>query len=96
MLHPMDDQAQIWMCMFLRILWDKRYFVKICTLLAKDLVTTKDVQEGSLHCIEKKNHVGRSFRLNVFINGHEVDDAMLDFGSNINILTKKSWEIMGP
>jgi hypothetical protein len=29
------------------------------------------------------------------IGGYDIDGAMLDLGSNVNILLKKYWEMMG-
>lgn len=29
------------------------------------------------------------------MEGHEIKDVMLDLGSDVNILPKKSWEAMG-
>jgi hypothetical protein len=35
------------------------------------------------------------FRLNTHIVGYKINDVMLDLGSDVNILPKKTWEAMG-
>ena len=34
-------------------------------------------------------------RMNVHIGDYDVDSVILDLGSDVNILTKKTWEMMG-
>jgi hypothetical protein len=43
----------------------------------------------------RKQRSGREFRLNTHIDGYEINDVMLDLGSDVNILPKKTWEAMG-
>jgi hypothetical protein len=43
----------------------------------------------------RKWRYGREFRLNSHINDYEIIEVMLDLGSDINILPKKTWEAMG-
>jgi hypothetical protein len=43
----------------------------------------------------RKQRSGREFRLNSHIDDYEISDVMLDLGSDINILLKKTWEAMG-
>jgi hypothetical protein len=39
--------------------------------------------------------MGREFKMTVELESYEMDDIMLDLVSNVNILPKKSWELMG-
>jgi hypothetical protein len=43
----------------------------------------------------RKWRYGREFRLNAHIDDYEIRDVMLDLGSDVNILPKKTWEAMG-
>ena len=33
-------------------------------------------------------------RLNVVLGSYEMDEVVLDLGSKVNVMTKKTWEIM--
>ena len=46
---------------------------------------------NSLH----KKKIGREMRMNVHIGSYDVDSVILDLGLDVNILTKKTWEMMG-
>jgi hypothetical protein len=45
--------------------------------------------------VNKKKHIDKEFKMMVEIDSYEMDDVMLDLGSDVNILSKKSWELMG-
>ena len=46
---------------------------------------------NSLH----KKKMGREMRMNIQIGDYEVDSVILDLGSDVNILTKQTWQKMG-
>ena len=80
-------------------------FCKSCLELIKD----KDVMEKLSNLVEepqtsvrpekKVNHIGkilkngRELRMNGQIGDYDMDDIILDLGSDVNILTKHTWEI---
>jgi hypothetical protein len=39
--------------------------------------------------------MNREFRLNAYIGDYDMDNIILDMGSNVNVLPKKTWETMG-
>jgi len=43
----------------------------------------------------RRRMTGKEFRLDAQLDGYEVQEVMLDLGSDINILQKKSWEAVG-
>jgi hypothetical protein len=45
--------------------------------------------------VNKQKHIGREFKMTVELGSYEMDGVMLDLGSDVNILPKKSWELMG-
>jgi hypothetical protein len=45
--------------------------------------------------VSKKKCMGCKFKITKYVGGYDMDGAMLNLGSDINILTKKSWEVMG-
>lgn len=42
-----------------------------------------------------KMRTGREMRLAVQIGEHEMDQVILDLGSDVNVLSKLTWECMG-
>jgi hypothetical protein len=40
--------------------------------------------------VSKQNHTGQEFKMTVELGGYEMDGVMLDLGSDMNILPKKS------
>jgi hypothetical protein len=55
-----------------------------------DLLSERDVFQ-----VDKKNFIGRELNMTTNIGGYDMDGVMLDLGFNVNILTKKSSEVMG-
>ena len=53
--------------------------------------TVKDFAVNSL----QKGKTGKEMRMNIQIGDYEVDLVILDLGSDVNILTKKTWKSMG-
>jgi hypothetical protein len=45
--------------------------------------------------LDKKKRIGREFKMTTELGGYDMDGVMLDLGSNVKILPKKSWEVMG-
>ena len=58
---------------------------------ADDSVTANKV----VHQIKKYIRTKKEMRLNVQIGYYEMDEVILDMGSEVNILTKQIWELMG-
>ena len=63
----------------------------IVSLLYQPEKGRQDSVVNSLH--KKKN--GKEMRMNVQIGDYEVDSVILDLGLDVNILTKKTWKLMG-
>jgi hypothetical protein len=45
--------------------------------------------------VQKKKRTSREFRLNANIEDFNMGDIILDLGSKVNVLPKKTWEVMG-
>ena len=65
--------------------------VHIETLLHLPDKTVKDSVVNSL----QKGKTSKEMRMNVQIGDYEVDSVILDLGSDVNILTKQTWQLMG-
>jgi hypothetical protein len=51
--------------------------------------------ERDVFQVSKKKCIGQEFKMTTELGGYDMDGVMLDLGSNVNILPKKSWEVMG-
>ena len=56
---------------------------------------TSLLQEKHVNHIHKKMKTGRELCMNAQIGDYDMDFIILDLGSDVNILTKKTWERMG-
>jgi hypothetical protein len=45
--------------------------------------------------VNKQKCTSQEFKMTIDIGGYDMDGVMLDLGSDVNILPKKSWEVMG-
>ena len=54
----------------------------------------KEQQDSAVNSLHKKN-MGKEMCMNIQIGNYEVDSVILDLGSDVNILTKKTWQKMG-
>ena len=82
-------------------------FLETCMKLLRDNKVVKGLQElitrcarsGELHVVQKlgKNALctGREMRLTAQIGEYEMDQVILDLGSNTNVLPNQTWEHMG-
>ena len=49
----------------------------------------------AIHNITGHTRTGREMRLTMQVGEFEMDEVILDLGSNVNVLTKQTWEQMG-
>ena len=75
--------------------------------LLRDNKAVKGLQElitrcaglGEPHVVQKLGkhalHTRREMRLTTQIGEHEIDQVILDLGSDANVLPKQTWECMG-
>ena len=64
---------------------------EIMSLLHRPEKGRKEYAMNSLH----KNKTRKETRINIHIEDYDVDSFILDLGSDVNILTKQTWEKMG-
>ena len=70
---------------------EKDASVEIATFLYRWEEGRLDRQVNSL----QKKKIGIEMRMNVQIDEYDVDLVILDLGSYVNIITKRTWEMMG-
>jgi hypothetical protein len=61
----------------------------------EELIVANLLERNTSRIQRRKQRSGREFRLNSHIDNYEISDVMLDLGSDVNILPKKTWEAMG-
>ena len=55
---------------------------------------TKGRKNSVVNSLHKKN-TSKEMSMNIQIGDYEFDSVILDLGSDVNILTKQTWENMG-
>jgi hypothetical protein len=87
-----------------------REFLRSCVELMKDETVLNALYEMIDHCTQEREipiaqrvvnqvlcrkRTNEEFRLSVQIGEYDVDNVILDLGSDVNVLPKKTWEMMG-
>jgi len=82
-------------------------FLETCMKLLRDNKAIQGLQELITRCVRSSEpqvvqkigrhalHIGREMRLIKQIDEYEMDQVILDLGSNANVLPKQTWEHMG-
>ena len=70
---------------------DPEALVELETLLPHP---NKAVKDSAINSLQKRK-IGKEMRMNIQIRDYEVDFVILDLRSYVNILTKKTWNLMG-
>lgn len=52
------------------------------------------VMDKAVNHIKRYVHTGRDMRLSIVIGTYEMGEIVLDFGFEVNVMTKQAWEIM--
>lgn len=81
---------------FLELLRDDCALLEMQNLIDKcEQPISRVVANRGVHHIKKYVWNGREMRLSSQIGYYDMDEAMLYLGSEVNVLTKKTWELMG-
>ena len=80
-------------------------FLQACMKLLRNLKAIENLQELMNRCATQPNstkdvhklyrykkHTGREMRLTAQIGDYEMDQVILDLGSDANVLPKKTWQ----
>ena len=60
-----------------------------------DLSTSRAIASKSIKQIQKYHITRREMRLTMLIGEYEMNQVALDLGSEVNVLSKETWELMG-
>ena len=81
---------------YLKFLRDERALLEMQTLIDKcEKSTPIVVANRAVHQINKYIRAGKEMRLNAQIGDYEMDEVILDLGSEVNVLTMQTGELMG-
>jgi hypothetical protein len=85
-------------------------FLCTCINLIKDESTVQEIQNlirqyeigrvdpllnKAVHQLSKKRRTNKELHLNAQIGDYDIDYVVLDLGSEVNVMTKKTWALMG-
>jgi hypothetical protein len=94
-----EDQASNFLRYFLKILSHPEDAKKLTHMLMGEQKTIVAIStflsKKDVHQVRKHNHMGREVKMRSKLKSHEMDIVMLDVGSDVNIVPKKSWDLMG-
>jgi hypothetical protein len=60
-----------------------------------DVAISSPLPKQYVHHVSRRKHMRRDFKMKIKIESYKMDDVMLELGSNMKILLKKSWDLMG-
>ena len=81
---------------YLKFLRDERALLEIQTFIdICEQSTPIVVANRAVHQIKKYILTEKEMRLNAQIGDDEMDEVILDLGSEVNVLTKQTWELTG-
>ena len=80
----------------LKLLRDERALLEMQKLIDKcKQPISMVVANRVVHHIKKYIRMGREMLLSAKIGEYDMDEVILDLGSEVNVLTKQTWELMG-
>jgi hypothetical protein len=104
----MDGMPPVYDCTIPKNSFEKvREFLRSCVELMKDetvlnALCDQCTQEMEIPTIERvvnqvlcKNRTNREFRVSAQFGEYHVENVILELGSDVNVLPKKTWEMMG-
>ena len=79
----------------LKLIWDENALLEVQRLIDYcDPTNILATAERVVNQIKRYIHTGREMRLNAVIGSYEMDDVVMDLGSEVNVIMKQTWEIM--
>jgi hypothetical protein len=101
-MEEVEDQVNTFLHHCLHLLRDPKAASKLTQMLT---VCMKDQREETTIAallperdvcqVSKKKRTSQEFKMTTKLGGYDIDGVMLDLGSELNILPKKSWKVMG-
>jgi len=72
------------------------YLLVRCIEEGKNQTSISDpLLERDMRHVSRRKQSGREFKMTTELGSYEMEGVILDLGSDVDILLKKSWELMG-
>jgi hypothetical protein len=84
------------LCTFINLIKDKRAIKKIQHLIRQCEIGIIDpILSRVVNQISRKRRTNKELHLNVHIGDYDIDYVVLDLGSEVNVMTKHTWALLG-
>jgi hypothetical protein len=80
----------------IKLIQDESIVQELQSLIRQyDLGNIDPLLNKEVHQIAKKRRTNKELHLNAQIGEYDIDYVVLDLGSEVNVMTKKTWALMG-
>jgi hypothetical protein len=80
----------------IKLVHDESIVQELQILIRKyELGKIDPLMNRAVHKIAKKRRTNKELHLNAQIGEYDIDYVVLDLGSEVNVMTKKTWALMG-
>jgi hypothetical protein len=80
----------------IKLIQDESIVQELQTLIRQyELGKTDPLLNREVHQIAKKRRTNKELHLNAQIGEYDIDYVVLDLGSEVNVMTKQTWALMG-
>jgi hypothetical protein len=98
---PLDEGKEVsnlmeFLCTCINLIWDERIVQELQNLIRQYEIGKIDLlMNREVHQVSKNRRTDKEFHLNSQIGEYDIDYVLLDLGSELNVMTKQTWELMG-
>jgi hypothetical protein len=84
------------LCTCVKLIQDKSVVQELQNLIRQyELGRIDPLLSKAVHQIGKKRRTNKELHLNAQIGEYDIDYVVLDLGSEVNVMTKQTWALMG-
>jgi hypothetical protein len=81
---------------FIELIKDEKFIQELQNLVRQyDIGRVDDLLNKEVHQLSKKRKKNKELQLNAQIGEYDIDYVVLNLGSEVNVMTKQTWELMG-
>jgi hypothetical protein len=84
------------LCTCVKLIQDKSVVQELQNLIKQyEIGKIESLLNRAVHQIGKRRRTNKELHLNSQIEEYDIDYVVLDLGSEVNVMTKKTWALMG-
>ena len=84
------------LCTCINLIKDESVVQELQNFISQyELVKVDPLLSRAVHEVSKKRRTNKELHLNAQIGDYDIDYVVLDFGSEVNVMTKQTWALMG-